>query len=81
MQRIVMDRIVEGFKPGCSYVEREVNQIILEFLEEVATTRHSLMSFKLMEKEEGNYKKVTIEPRIEIRCDFANDPQLNPRLG
>jgi ArsR family transcriptional regulator len=64
-QRFAMEKIAEEFEPDRSYPEREVNHILLDFHEDVATLRPSLISFKLMERKEGIYKWVTIEPRNE----------------
>lgn len=63
-QRIIVEKIVEEFEPDRVYPEREVNHILLDFHEDVATLRRSLISFKLMEREAGIYKRVIPEPKI-----------------
>lgn len=63
-QRIILEKIVEEFEPDRTYSEREVNHILLDFHEDVATLRRSLISFRLMEREAGIYKRVIPEPKI-----------------
>jgi hypothetical protein len=60
-QYIVLEKIVEEFEPDHAYSEREVNYILLDFHEDVATLRRLLISFKLMEREGGIYKRVLAE--------------------
>jgi hypothetical protein len=60
-QQIVMEKIVEDFEPDRTYSEREVNHILLDFNEDVATLRRSLISFKLMEREAGIYRRIMPE--------------------
>jgi len=62
-QRIVMEKIVEEFEPNREYPEREVNHILLDFHEDVATLRRSLISFKLMERERGVYRRTSPETK------------------
>lgn len=57
-QRIILEKIVQEFEPDRAYPEQEVNIILLDFHEDVATLRRSLISFKLMERERGIYRKV-----------------------
>jgi ArsR family transcriptional regulator len=64
-QRIVLEKIVEEFEPDRTYPEREVNHILLDMHEDVATLRRSLISFKLMEREKGVYRRVMSEPKTE----------------
>jgi ArsR family transcriptional regulator len=64
-QRIVLEKIVEEFEPDRIYPEREVNHILLDMHEDVATLRRSLISFKLMEREKGVYRRVMSEPKTE----------------
>ena len=57
-QRIIMEKIVEEFEPDRSYTEREVNHILLDFHEDVATLRRAMISFKLIKRERGIYRRV-----------------------
>ena len=65
-QRIVMEKIAEEFEPDHAYPERELNHVLLDYHEDVATLRRSLISFKLMEREHGVYRKVGLETRDEV---------------
>ena len=52
---IILDKIVQEFEPGRVYSEQEVNQILVEFHEDVATLRREMIDHKLMEREAGRY--------------------------
>jgi DNA-binding transcriptional ArsR family regulator len=54
-QQIVLEKIVEEFEPGREYPEHEVNQILLEFHEDVAALRRGLIEHDLMERDKGIY--------------------------
>ena len=54
---VVLEKIVEAFEPNRSYTELEVNHILLEFNEDVALLRRSLIESKLMTREKGIYQK------------------------
>jgi ArsR family transcriptional regulator len=56
---IILEKIVEEFEPGRVYSEQEVNQILVEFHEDVATLRREMIDHKLMEREAGRYWRVT----------------------
>jgi ArsR family transcriptional regulator len=56
---IILDKIVEEFEPGRVYSEQEVNQILVEFHEDVATLRREMIDHKLMEREAGRYWRVS----------------------
>ena len=57
-RRIILEKLVEDFEPEREYPEREVNLILLEYHDDVATLRRSLIGQKLMEREKGIYKRV-----------------------
>jgi ArsR family transcriptional regulator len=61
-QQIILEKIVEEFEPERDYPEKEVNFILLDFHEDVATLRRSMVSFGLMERERGIYRRI-VEPR------------------
>ena len=52
---VILDRIAGEFEPGRTYTEREVNQALLEFNEDVATLRRGLVDAGLMQREAGLY--------------------------
>jgi len=54
-RQIVLEKLVEEFEAGRRYTELEVNQVLLEFHEDVATLRRGLIEHKLMQREKGTY--------------------------
>jgi ArsR family transcriptional regulator len=56
-QQIVLEVIVREFEPHRDYSEHEVNQILLEFHEDVAALRRYLISEGLMIREKGAYRR------------------------
>jgi len=56
---IVLEKIVQEFEPEREYPEREVNGILLDFHEDVATLRRGLISQGLMERDKGMYRRVS----------------------
>jgi ArsR family transcriptional regulator, arsenate/arsenite/antimonite-responsive transcriptional repressor len=58
-REIVLRRLVLEFAPDRDYPEREVNQILVEFHDDVATLRRELVGYKLMRRAAGIYRRVT----------------------
>ena len=56
-KRIVLEVIAEAFEPGRTYTEREVNIIIADFYDDFCTIRRDLVGEKLMERENGKYRR------------------------
>jgi hypothetical protein len=52
---IVLEKLADEFEPERQYTEHEVNQILLEFNEDVATLRRGLISHDLMKRDKGIY--------------------------
>jgi ArsR family transcriptional regulator len=57
-RQIVIERLAEEFEPDRDYTEREVNQILVEFHDDVATLRRGLIEHQLMERDHGIYRRV-----------------------
>jgi DNA-binding HxlR family transcriptional regulator len=57
-QVIVLEKIVQEFEPEQAYTEHQVNQVLLEFHEDVASLRRGLVSNGLMTREQGIYRRV-----------------------
>jgi ArsR family transcriptional regulator len=57
-QLIILEKLVEEFEPDQEYTERQVNQILLEFHEDVASLRRMLIDHKLMAREKGVYWRI-----------------------
>ena len=61
-QQIILERLAEEFEPDREYVEREVNQILVEFHDDVAALRRGLVDQGLMVRAEGVYRRSINEP-------------------
>jgi hypothetical protein len=57
-RQIVIERLAQEFEPGRTYTEREVNQVLVEVHDDVATLRRGLIEHKLMERDHGIYRRV-----------------------
>jgi ArsR family transcriptional regulator len=57
-RQIVIERLAQEFEPGRTYTEREVNQVLVEYHDDVATLRRGLIEHKLMERDHGIYRRV-----------------------
>lgn len=55
---IILEKIVEAFNFDTAYTEREVNLIIADFHDDFATLRREFISEKLMQRENGIYKRL-----------------------
>jgi DNA-binding HxlR family transcriptional regulator len=55
---IVLETIAQEFEPARSYTEHEVNQILLEFHEDVALLRRELVDCGFMARDRGIYQRV-----------------------
>jgi ArsR family transcriptional regulator len=65
-QVIVLERLAQEFEPGREYTEREVNQILVEFFDDVATLRRGLIDHRLMERQSGIYwRTIDAKPPAE----------------
>jgi len=56
-RQIVLERLVEEFQPDRDYPEREVNQTLVEFHDDVATLRRELIGYRLMKRAGGIYRR------------------------
>lgn len=55
---VVLEKIAESFEPGREYPEREVNHILLDFNDDVASLRRGMIEHKIMSRNKGIYKKI-----------------------
>ena len=56
-RQIVLERIAEEFEYGRAYSEREVNVILLDFHDDVASLRRGLIELGLLERARGVYRR------------------------
>lgn len=57
-RQVILERLAEEFEPDRDYPEREVNLILVEFHDDVATLRRGLIEHKLMERQGGVYRRI-----------------------
>jgi len=57
-ERIVLEVIAEAFEYDRIYTEREVNIIIADFHDDFCTIRRDMVSEKLLERENSQYKRI-----------------------
>jgi hypothetical protein len=62
-QRIVLEKLAEEFEPDRDYTEREVNRILVERHDDVATLRRDLVGHGLMARADGVYRKLAVTVR------------------
>lgn len=55
-QEAILRHVVEAFETGREYTEKEVNELLLRFNEDVAYLRRALIDFKFMGRESGGRK-------------------------
>jgi hypothetical protein len=55
----VLQQLVEGFEPGREYSELEVNEILRQTHEDVATLRRELVGYGFMTRSRGAYRVAT----------------------
>jgi ArsR family transcriptional regulator len=55
---IVLEKLVEEFEPGQTYTEREVNQVLVDYHDDVATLRRDMIGYGLMQREGDIYWRV-----------------------
>lgn len=58
-RQIVLERIAQEFEPDHDYAERDVNIVLLDFHDDVATLRRGLVEHKLMQRERGIYRRTS----------------------
>lgn len=56
-RQIILAKLVEEFEPERDYTEMEVNRILVEFHEDVATLRREMVGFRLMKRAGGIYRR------------------------
>ncbi|MBN1135246.1 MAG: metalloregulator ArsR/SmtB family transcription factor [Anaerolineae bacterium] len=54
-REILFQKLAEEFEPGRTYSEREVNQVLVEFHDDVATLRRGLIEHMMMKRDGGIY--------------------------
>lgn len=61
-QQIILERLAQEFEPDRDYSEREVNQVLVEFHDDVAALRRGLIGEGWMERTQGVYRRRVAAP-------------------
>jgi hypothetical protein len=56
-RQVILEKIAEAIEPGKTYTEREVNQVLLDFHDDVAFLRRGLVEMGLVTRSEGIYRR------------------------
>jgi DNA-binding HxlR family transcriptional regulator len=56
--QVVLEHMVESFEPERDYTEQQVNQILWDFNQDVASIRRGFIETGLMTREKGLYRRV-----------------------
>lgn len=56
-RQIILEQIAQEFEPGRDYLERDVNLVLLDFNDDIATLRRGLIEHKLMQRQQGLYRR------------------------
>jgi ArsR family transcriptional regulator len=62
-RQVILAKIVEEFEPERDYSEVEINRVLVEFHEDVATLRREMVGFGLMKRAGGVYRRTTPHPK------------------
>ncbi|GGJ20163.1 DUF2087 domain-containing protein [Deinococcus roseus] len=65
-QRIVLEKLIEAFEFDRTYTELEVNRVLVEFNEDVATLRRMMVTEGLMVRSNSIYQRVRDETSTKI---------------
>lgn len=60
-KQIILEEIVKIFTPGEKYTEWDVNKMLVDFNEDVASLRRYLIEFKLMDRDHDVYWRLSDE--------------------
>jgi biotin operon repressor len=55
---IILDRLAREFEPDRDYSEREVNQVLVDFHDDVATLRREMVGHRLLTRDKGIYRRL-----------------------
>lgn len=57
-KQVILEEIVKVFTPGEEYSEWDINKMLVDFNEDVASLRRHLIEFKLMDRAKGIYWRI-----------------------
>ena len=56
-RQVILAFLAEQFEPGRAYTELQVNKVLVEFHEDVATLRRELVSYGYLSRAQGAYRR------------------------
>jgi ArsR family transcriptional regulator len=62
-QQAIFEKLAEEFEPGRSYSEPQVNHILIEYHEDVASLRRGLIEHGYLQRQRGIYRRVESPPK------------------
>jgi ArsR family transcriptional regulator, arsenate/arsenite/antimonite-responsive transcriptional repressor len=57
-RQIIFEKLVEEFEPDRAYTEREVNHILVDFHDDIATLRRGLLEHHLMRRDSDIFRRL-----------------------
>jgi hypothetical protein len=57
-REVILRHILNDFKPGVRYPEKQVNEILAKYHADTATLRREMIAYKLMKRLEGEYWRI-----------------------
>jgi predicted transcriptional regulator len=57
-REVVLKHILKSLEPGMHYTEKQVNDILMRYHDDVATLRREMIMYKLMQRSEGEYWRI-----------------------
>lgn len=61
-RRIILERLAQEFEPDRDYSEREVNQLLVEYHEDVASLRRGMIEHGILQRHRGIYRRAESTP-------------------
>ena len=77
-RRVVLDRLVEDFEPGRDYPESDVNRILVDAHDDVATLRRELVAERLLVRSGGVYRRNTSDSLVDAPPATSSAPPAAP---
>lgn len=77
-RRIVLERLVEDFEPDRDYPEPEVNRILVDHHDDVATLRRELVAERLLVRSGGVYRRNTFDSLVDAPPATSSAPPAAP---
>jgi hypothetical protein len=77
--QIILEKLAQECEPDREYTEREVNQILVAFHDDVATLQRDLVDQGLMGRKEGSTGGTLVDPMPDVDRRCALSRKRTPR--